>query len=80
MSQSRARQPSAPARARSLLDLAIEGAWLAGVGLIPVVYSGRGWLVFAEQPKQFVLHFVALFIAVAWAFDLALGQRRVREV
>ncbi len=62
-----------PARRR--LGLAIEGAWLVGLVLLPLAFDANRWLVFSSEPKHVVLHFVALFIVVAWAFDLALSRR-----
>ncbi|MEE8363224.1 MAG: hypothetical protein V3S18_04060, partial [Dehalococcoidia bacterium] len=55
--------------------IAIEAAWLTGLGLLPLAFNVRQWVVFYAEPRYAVLHFVALFIVAAWALDRAVSRR-----
>lgn len=57
---------------RTRIDIAIEALTLIALILVPLVFRGREWVSFFSQPKFFVLHFVALAIAVLWLFELAI--------
>ena len=57
---------------RTRIDIAIEALTLIGLILIPTVFRGREFVAFYSQPKFFVLHFVALTIAVLWLFELVM--------
>ena len=64
---------------RSRIDLAIEALTLIGLILVPLIFRGREWVAFYSQPKLFVLHFVALSIALLWGLELALNAATSRE-
>ena len=57
---------------RRITDLVIEGTWLAGVVLTPLVFSPHNSLSFYNDPKHAVLHLVALAIIVVWAWEWAM--------
>ncbi len=57
---------------RRITDLVIEGTWLAGVVLTPLVFSPRNSLSFYNDPKYAVLHLVALAIIAVWAWEWAM--------
>ncbi|MDA1257829.1 MAG: O-antigen ligase family protein [Chloroflexi bacterium] len=61
---------------RTLIDLAIEACWLAALALVPIAFSGRDVVVLFLQPKDFVLHLLALTILALWVIDWALGGYR----
>ena len=83
MTRSRARVSRDSARgaarasggSRTLPDLVIEAAWLAGVALVPLLFNPRGWLTFYNDPKYVALHLAGLVIVIAWAWDWALSSR-----
>ncbi len=60
---------------RRITDLVIEGTWLAGVVLTPLVFSPRNWFNFYNDPKYAVLHLVALVIIAVWAWEWATYPR-----
>ena len=60
---------------RTLPDLVIEGAWLAGLVIVPLVIGKRESFTYYNDPKYAVLHLVALVIIVAWSWDLAMSSR-----
>jgi len=57
---------------RRITDLVIEGTWLAGVVLTPLVFSPRNSLSFYNDPKYAVLHLAALVIIAVWAWEWAM--------
>ena len=60
---------------RRITDLVIEGTWLAGVVLTPLVFSPRNSLSFYNDPKYAVLHLIALVIIAVWAWEWAMYPR-----
>ena len=63
---------------RTRLDVAIEVLMLIGLILIPTLFRGRELVAFYSQPKFFILHFVAMSIAILWLFEAAMGAA-IRE-
>ncbi|MEX0762702.1 MAG: tetratricopeptide repeat protein [Dehalococcoidia bacterium] len=61
---------------RYSLSIVIEAVWLTGLGLIPLVFNGRDWLVYFTEPKQFILHLTALSLLGLLGFEWALSHRR----
>ena len=60
---------------RLITDRVIEAAWLVGLVSAPLIFNPRGWLSFYNDPKYVALHFVALGILTAWAWERALYSR-----
>jgi len=60
---------------RRITDVVIEGTWLAGVVLTPLVFSPRNSLSFYNDPKYAVLHLVSLVIIAVWAWEWAIHRR-----
>ena len=58
---------------RTRIDVAIEALTLIALVLVPTLFRGRELVAFYSQPKFFVLHFVALSIAMLWLFEIAMG-------
>ncbi len=59
---------------RRITDLVIEGTWLAGVVLTPLIFSPRNSLSFYNDPKYAVLHLAALVIIAVWAWEWAMSR------
>jgi tetratricopeptide (TPR) repeat protein len=74
-SRSAARVGNARTSARRLTDKVIEGAWLAGVVLVPLLFNPRNYFSFFNDPKYLVLHLIALVIVTAWIWEWALNAR-----
>ena len=74
-SRSAARAGRARTSGRRLTDKVIEGAWLAGVVLVPLLFNPRNYFSFFNDPKYLVLHLVGLVIVTAWIWEWALNAR-----
>jgi len=61
---------------RGFLDASIEVSWLVALAFVPLVFSNHDIVVFFAQPKDFILHLVALLILALWGFAWALGTYR----
>jgi O-antigen ligase len=60
---------------RTGYDKGIEVAWLVALAMVPLSFSGKNWLFFFTEPKQYFLHLAALTIVVLWAAEWAFAAR-----
>ena len=51
------------------IDHLIEASWLLAILMVPLAITPNFYLLFAREPKYFLLHLIAIVILVAWVFE-----------
>jgi len=60
------------AQLRAQVNWLMELTWLAGLALVPIVFTGDTWFANFTEPKQNVAHITALILLCLWLADAAL--------